>query len=172
MTRPHTVHLGPGEISVARFVWEGRIAAARAKRLRPAHGAPEGQDGEILHMMGAFSEMAVAKYLNLYWSGGIGIIGGIDVGEMVEVRSITQPTYRLFLHEKDRALPFVLVYPKAVHEYRLIGWIRGHDGKRDAFRDPKPRKAGERQWAVPQSALLDMEDLRRWVSLQRVGETV
>jgi hypothetical protein len=107
---------------------------------RPRYGAAEGEAGFELGMFSAPGEMAVAKYLNLYWSGANGIYGAVDVGgeRGVEVRTRSKHRYELPLHDDDEdSFAHVLVTCEDPRELWLVGWIYGRDGKLQKYwKDP------------------------------------
>ena len=79
-------------------------------------------------------ELAVGKFLNLHWPVAIGITTLADVGGMVEVRSILDPTRRLIVHAEDKdEAPFVLVHSDGGGRlFNLLGWCFGREAKTPA----------------------------------------
>lgn len=91
-----------------------------------------GMDHEV---EGVWAEIAVAKWLGVYWPG-LGLKKHtVDAG-LVEVRSIDHRKKRLLLHPKDQdGLPFVLVLvtPDDLPCVTLLGWVWGREGKVQKF---------------------------------------
>jgi hypothetical protein len=122
------------EMQIAYMVAGQRRIMNMKKRLPGKYGAPEKEGSEELDLIAARGEMAVAKALNLYWSGTVGDYGAIDVGGCVEVRSRTKDWHALILHPEDQDdLPFVLADVSAPPNIRLVGWLYGKEGKSDRF---------------------------------------
>lgn len=117
------------------------------------------------------SELAVAKYLNLFWSGSVGDVEGIDVGGCVEVRTIRSSDHRLRLHEDDKDhLPYVLVYATPPL-FDLRGWCYARDGKqRELWSDPTG--ANRPAYWIPQNSglLRPVSELREIVCDRRLAE--
>lgn len=102
-------------------------------------------------MLGCECEMAVAKWLNRFWTGGIGDFKAIDVGN-IEVRGVDNRKKRLILHKRDKShLPYVLVDKLDCQTFDLVGWILCSEGQQEKYwQDPK---GGRPAYFVPRSAL-------------------
>lgn len=157
------VTLSYAEIQVAYFVAVQRRIFNMKKQSKHQHGlAPETEPTNI-EMLGCAGEMAVAKAFNLYWDTSLNH-HTVDVGGLVEVRSVNQPGRRLLIHEKDRSdLPYVLVYsdPRSTI-FTLKGWIVGEEGKKEEYvRDltGKNRPC----YVVPDEKLRPMTELSAWL---------
>jgi hypothetical protein len=83
------------------------------------------------HIMGAMTELAVAKTFNLFWADETGRVDGSDVGGIIEVRSRKIGGRGLDLGIRERGnkpnKPYLLVHCD-VPKFFLIGWIYGGDG--------------------------------------------
>lgn len=114
------------------------------------------------------AEMAVAKAYNMYWMGGVGNVGSVDVGGIIEVRSVSQANHNLILHPDDKdKFPYVLVDLSDCPNVNLIGWIWGSDGKQDKYwKDPSGKNRPA--FFVPQADLNPMYDLTEYVRDNRV----
>ena len=118
------------------------------------------KDGWLLHIEGCLSEMAVAKYLGLYWDGSLGNWKAADVGKL-EVRSTTYPKGRLVLHNPPKDSPdSIFISIRGVNGvYNIVGWMRGVDGQhKDYWEDPTGK--GRHAYFVPDDKLHPMEELR------------
>jgi hypothetical protein len=118
------------EIWVNRAIEIGkdRHAYARAKKLK--HRGPT-EDIAEHHIMGALGEAAVAKHFRLPWKPAVGIVGGVDVGGIIEVRATRIPglgDLRIEPPDKDD-LPYVLVHMRDDNTAKLVGWLYGREGK-------------------------------------------
>jgi hypothetical protein len=113
--------------------------------------------GWAMDIDGAAAEMAVSKYLHLYWSGHVNNFTGDDVQGGRQVRSTGYEDGKLIVRpaDSDDAL-FILVvaYPPV---YSIRGGILGRDAKVDKYwRDPGNGDAPA--WWVPQDALSELLD--------------
>ena len=110
------------------------------------------------HIEGALSEIAVAKYLNRYWTG-CGLQSRFDVGvEGLQVRSILNPSYGLVLRESDAYEDAYLLVHAQAPRYTLLGWLRGSEGKCDYWLRSNER-ADKPFWIVPVQGLRPVESL-------------
>lgn len=151
------------EMMLAYQVAAQRRIMNMKKGLGGRYGAPEGEGSEELDIIAARGEMAVAKALNLYWSGTVGDYGAIDVGGLVDVRTRTKDWHSLILHPGDKDdLPFVLVDASNPPNMRLVGWIYAKDGKDQKFWDD-PSKKNRPAFFIPQNNLRPMEELKKIV---------
>jgi hypothetical protein len=127
------------------------------------HGAQHKHGGERkgndwqLAIEGALGEMALAKYLGLYWSGKgryrAHDVGGVGPGSPLgyEVRTRSREDYDLILHPEDPDDRIVWLVVGKSGAYTVKGWIKAGDGKKDEYwKDP----AGDRPaYFVPQNVL-------------------
>ena len=153
------VTLSWAEMQVAHLIGGQRTIMNMRKKLPGRYGAPEKEGSEELNLIGTRGEMAVAKALNLYWSGTVGDYGAADVGGCVEVRAITKSFHSLILHPQDKDdFPFVLADLSDQPKVRLAGWIYGKDGKQEKFwSDPSGKNRSA--FFIDQSNLRKMEEL-------------
>lgn len=153
------VRLTWAEMAVAYQVAGQRRIMNMKTKIPPKHGAPTGEKGELLDLVSCRGEMAVAKYLNLYWSGTVGDYGAVDVGGKVEVRTGTKRGHRLILHKTDLDhLPFVLALHTEPPAIELIGWVYAREGKQEEYWSD-PAKEGRWAYFVPQDVLRPMSEL-------------
>lgn len=155
------------EMQLAYLVAGQRRIMNMKKGLSGRYGAPEGEGSEELDLIAARGEMAVAKALNLFWTGTVGDYGAVDVGGMVEVRTRTKKWHALILHPGDNDnLPFVLADASSPPQIRLAGWIMARDGKRKEFwGDPSGKNRPA--YFVDQEHLRPMEELVGMLEPQR-----
>lgn len=103
------------------------------------------------------AEIALAKTLDRYWSGGVfdGQRAAFDVGDK-QVRHTVYANGALIIYpEDDPEQRFVLVTGRAPN-YVLRGWLRGKDAQDKGHDHPwwtDPPKKRSPSWWVPQSAL-------------------
>lgn len=94
-----------------------------------------GQGDVWAHMLGAMSELAVAKWRGREWVPlHDNPTGKADVGRNVEVRCSQYPDAHLIVREKDRDdRPFVLVVPDPPW-FQVRGWLWGREAKVEKYR--------------------------------------
>ena len=110
----------------------------------------------------------MSKALGIYWTGSVNQFqAGFDV-LTYEVRTRTKPEYELPVRPiDDFAKTFVLVRRLGPAVYDVVGWIKGHDAKRNEWlHDYGGRPAA---WFVPDQFLLDPELLRPSAGVMIVG---
>jgi len=123
-------------------------------RRQDKYGASNSK-GWQLHIEGALGEMALAKFLDLYW-GGVGTFRGSDVGKSQQVRTRSRHNYELMLHPDDDDEQTYWLLTGTNGTYRVHGWLRGADGKKDHYwKDPA---GGRPAFFVPQSDLNKQEN--------------
>lgn len=150
------------EMLTAYHIASQRRIMNMKKGLAGKYGAPEKEGSEELDIVSTRGEMAVAKGLNLYWSGSVGDYGAVDVGGCVEVRTRTKDWHALIVHPEDKDnAPYVLVDASKMPTFRLVGWLYGKDGKADKFwSDPsgknRPAFFVDQRFLRPIQELTDM----------------
>lgn len=161
------VKIEPEELVFAVAVANGlnRLRQGDAHR----YGA-NAKDGLSLNVTGCIGELAVAKWLNIWWNGDIGIPGRFDVAKF-QVRSTSLENGRLLIHppvviEKDGREKkgddpedvFILaVYLKT--KVILAGWIDGASAQIPMYWYVPKVKPGEDErpaYFVPQGHLKPM----------------
>ena len=115
---PVTLEMSRQEILVAHYLADVRIGEVTGgdknvdKPMTP-------EERHAQDKAASLAEMALARYLNLYWTGISR--AEIDVGGIHEVRSVREDHLNLILRPEDRNLRHYLVY---VHEpfCTIKGW--------------------------------------------------
>jgi hypothetical protein len=156
------VELKPAEFDHAWLVAGQRVKAAIEKDIKPAWGATDlVNDNRFgLDVMAALAECAVSKHFNLYWPPAAGETNRTDVGDLIEVRSVSLPSYGLLLHKKDKAnFPYVLAYPTGF-DVVLLGWLYAGDGMQPKYW----RKTGEDRAAY----IIKQNELRPIAELEEI----
>lgn len=157
------------EMMTAYHIASQRRIMNMRKKLPGRYGAPEQDGSEELDIVSTRGEMAVAKGLNLYWSGSVGDYGAVDVGGLVEVRTRTKNWHSLIVHPGDRDWsPYVLVDASETPDMRLVGWVFGRDGKDERFW-ADPSKKNRPAYFIEQNELRPMSEL---VSLLKQGKII
>lgn len=144
------VRLAEHEIVMAAGVGVRRQAEALAKGLPDKHGF-EGE-GFAVHIDGALGELAVAKATNRFWNGSVSTFkAGGDVGR-IQVRTRSKDWYDLIVRRDDRDDDAFVLVTGRCPVYKVWGWIRGADAKREAFLQTHGDR--EAAWFVPKDALV------------------
>lgn len=125
------------------------------------------QDGWRLHIEGALGELAVAKYLDRFWSGRLGNLKAADVGPLQVRTRVRRDDASLILHKTDQDHHLFVLAVSYTPVFTLIGWLRAADGKRPEYwRELVPGRAA---YFVPQSALQPIESLSAALVLEAVA---
>jgi hypothetical protein len=111
-----------------------------------------------MHIEGACGEAAVAKALNVFWSGTVNTFKrGGDIGSKIQVRTRSKSYYELIVRQDDRDDDiFILVTGKAP-SFDVVGWTLGKDAKKEQWIQTHGNR--EAAWFVPQKELLDINTL-------------
>ena len=110
------------------------------------------------HIEGSAAELAVAKYLDIYWNGSVDTFKrAADVGQNIEVRWRSNPEWDLIVRPDDDDDAWFVLVVGACPNYRILGAMRGRDGKQDGWR----QEYGGRTPAffVPQAHLHPIEQV-------------
>lgn len=111
------------------------------------------------HIEGACGELAVAKYLGVFWNGALGNLGADDVGNF-QVRRRTRMDWDLLIQpDDDDNDAFIAIVGKLPKLY-ICGWMMARDAKRQEWWADKSGK-NRPAFFVPQSALRDISELAR-----------
>ena len=164
------------EVAMASRVGLSRQVNALAKGKAESSGRDR-SPGWNHHIEGACGECAVAKYLNLFWSGSIDTykLGG-DIGPSLQVRTRSCCWYdhkiRMDPGSGDRDTDVFILATGRAPVYHLVGWclasairayVRSHmkAGVHHWIKDYGDRKSPA--IFVPHSALREMSELREIV---------
>jgi len=122
----------------------------------PRYGAGDAGGWEK-NIVGTLGEMAVAKWLNQFWSGALGDLKAADVG-LLQIRATVHGTH-LLLHPADADEQIFILVTGLPPVLRLCGWCRGREGKQQRYwRD---LAGGRPAYCVPQAALRAMAQISR-----------
>ena len=132
-----------------------RLENVRIHNRTDAHGF-DPQHAWHAEIEGVMAEMALAKFLGVYYAGK-GEFRGADVAPNHQVKQTTYSAGRLCLNfgnVEDDHKYWLLVGRDG--DYEIKGWIWGRDAQRDEWKDdPLLRAKGRSReaWFVPSSAL-------------------
>lgn len=143
------------EIFQAAMVGAKRNIEAKIRRLPDKHGFKG--NGWDAHIEGACGEIAVAKVLNVFWNGSINTYKQLGDVSGLEVRTRSDLNYDLIIRDGDNSEAIYVLVVGRCPTYRVIGWLRGGDGKKAEYRQTYGDRPGA--YFVPQSALRPIEEL-------------
>jgi hypothetical protein len=154
------VTLTPDEIELAVGVGVRRQLRSILAGRKDAYGFKG--DPWRVHIEGAMGEMALAKAIGRFWSGaGERFEDDTDVGG-IQVRTRSNHKYELYLElylwPKDESDPIYVLVTGTAPVFRVRGWIRGADAKRDDWFKSIGRAPA---FFVPNEQLRPMADLIR-----------
>lgn len=151
------VSLNAHEVAICRLVGERRHAQAEANGWSPQLGDTSAR----FHVRGALGEMAVAKVLDVYWTG-LDVLAVADVGPY-HVRYSSRDDGGLFFRPRETNKPtfsadwpLVLVVPagnvgSSGAELRIVGGTTAGRAMKQPLSDPGDR--GYPVWETPQNDL-------------------
>jgi hypothetical protein len=153
--RNQIVHLTPFEIMVASLIGSlRRVKSLKGGRFINPYSTRDDWDMEI---DGAAAEIAVAKYLGVYWEPSVNTFKAPDVGTY-QVRSTPLQHGCLIVRSNDKDTEtYVLVICETATRYRIVGMMTGADAKQiHYFKDASTR--GVKAWWVPQGDLFPLPE--------------
>lgn len=126
-TQTDSVVLTWHEAAIASHVgWMRQIKSLTDGR-KDRHGFTG--DGWSEHCEGACGELAVAKFLGIYWNGSIDTWKDNDLPGL-QVRTRSLDTYGLIVRPNDSDDATWVLITGRCPTYRVRGWINGRDAKR------------------------------------------
>lgn len=163
-------------LTATELAWADHFAGEISRRVGEGHYQPtcgESVEGSAArHLIGARSELAVAKALNLFWAGSLDTFKNADIGNTLQVRGTRYKDGCLLIREGDNPEHRYLLAIGDSARWWVAGWLPGYECRRDDWkRAPGGRPA---TWMVPQSALRAIRELRelllreQWAALHRM----
>lgn len=146
-----------------RAVEEGlrRQTANQAKSLRGRNNAPvAGQEAELMHLIGAAGEMAVAVYLGMedsLYKDKIPVRGSCDLPG-IDVKCRSEHWHDLLIQLDDDPKKIFVLVTIANKRTIIHGWVKGEEVMKEelkrSFRKDRPC------YAIPKHSLKPMEELK------------
>jgi len=150
------IKLDWSEILVASSVGCMRNVQSLRNRCKPGNSIGL-DDTWTINIEGAAGEMAVAKYLQMYWSGNVGNYNADDVGSYNIKTNTSRKFDDLILRPTDYDDKYYILVLSFLPEFVICGWIKGADGKSPSWaREGTP---GRPAFFVPRSKLNPMATL-------------
>lgn len=125
--RAEIITLTESNLSFAAHVGAQRRIAG-VMRQAPGKYGIDNRNGWQWDIEGAIGELAVAKYLNLFWDGAFGDYLAKDVDEL-QVRATSLQSGNLILHQEDGNDDTFILAIIELPAVFLHGWISGTVGK-------------------------------------------
>jgi hypothetical protein len=151
------VKLEPYEFEMAARVGFVRRIRLTIKGFDSSYFNPNQSEAWGTDIEAACAELAVAKSLNVFWDGSVGTFKKPDVGPY-QVRHTVRHDRSLIVRPKDADDEIYIFVTGSAPQFKLRGWLRGNEAKRDQFqRNPNSQAPA---WFVPSSRLRDMEILK------------
>ncbi|MFZ9715901.1 MAG: hypothetical protein ACO3CH_00400 [Ilumatobacteraceae bacterium] len=157
-TKSTTVTLLPYEYSTASSVGARRVATAIYRNSANQHGFSKGHGWEE-HIEGACAEMAVAKYLDIYWDGSNGTYKLPDLSGLMQVRWTPYETGKLIVRPADDDYCRYVLVTGRCPDYTIRGYMQGVVAKDPKYLDTLGDKSRPQVYAIPQSQLLDIREI-------------
>jgi hypothetical protein len=149
------IRLTATEMMVAGYVGCGRNVQSLTRGWISKTGP---HDLWTKNVEGVGGEIAVAKWLKIYW---LPIIGDPDADDVGPYQVRTNSSRRFddtCLRPKDREDRIFISVLSFMPDFEIIGWITGREGKQDCwYRDGTP--GYPKCWYVPRHALRPMDQL-------------
>lgn len=150
-----------------------RQANNEAKGRRGRNNAPaRGSSALGMHLIGCAAEIAVANYLGLQdflFKGNDPVRGEADLPGKIEVKCRSKHFYDLLIFLDDEPSKKFVLTTIENHRTLIHGWIPGEDAMQEKW--IKEYRKGSRSYAVPQSELRPIEQLKQIVT-KNPGEFV
>lgn len=143
------------EMSQAAIIACMRNISCKCRGVKNRFGA-SGENAWDISIEGACGEIAFAKVMNLYWSGGVDRAEYPDVGNY-QIRT-ARPGRRLILHPSDHDEEIFVLINGESPNFTLTGWILGHEGKKKEFWTD-PTNNGRPAYFVPINSLHPINSL-------------
>jgi len=157
------VKLSTQEMKICKLIAIARMKESRKAEIydRSASELMRGRGGIQWDLLGAYGEMALAKWLDIKYTADVNSFHSIrDVGPF-EVRTAGQDHYNLILRNSDKEIgdkPFVLVVQKSVGIFRVVGWIYGKHGFKKEYMNSFGLEYRDPAYKIPQSQLIKSFD--------------
>ena len=108
-----------------------RITCITRRKTAQHYDDPKGEEWST-EIESCAAEIAVARHLDVYWSGGIfaGERAEYDVGKNRQVRHTVYPSGRLIIYPEDNPKDKVALVTGKAPTYRLVGWLFAEEAQR------------------------------------------
>tara|TARA_Y100000310_G_C20666017_1_gene807534 strand:+ start:500 stop:988 length:489 start_codon:yes stop_codon:yes gene_type:complete len=136
-----------------------QVSAIRDRRSDFYRDDGGGQNKWQAHILGCLGEFALAKHLDIFWSGTVGQVHLPDVGPFeVRTRAPSRFGNDLTLTQRDHTHRKYILVVSTPPVFILHGWIYGREGVVPKYKHPGPVR-GETLFYVPPSDLRPLNTL-------------
>ena len=155
-----TVGLTNRELVIAAEVGAIRNIESISRMRQKAWGFPDDEPAWNVNIEGVCGEIAIARYLGIYWSPSVNTFHAADVGLDIQVRTRLKPDYDLIVRPDDDTNHYYVLVTGPAPTMVIRGYILGHEAQ---CHDEWRKAYGDRPevWFVPQSALSPIGELLR-----------
>ena len=130
MSDDTVVHLTWHETAMAATIAVNRQISALYKRSPNAFGLTNAGWSEQVE--GACGEVAVAKFLGIFWNGSVNTYATPDL-DGIQVRTRSKDDYELIVRPKDSDDEIFVLVTGVCPDFRIRGWMRGGSAKRQEW---------------------------------------
>lgn len=109
------------------------------------------------HIEGACGEMAVSKFLGIYWDGGIDTFKKADIGATIQVRTRSSHSYDLIVRPDDYDDDIYVLVTGKCPTYRIWGYISGSEAKKNEYIQTHANRPAA--YFVPKNALKEIKGI-------------
>lgn len=149
-----SMELALGEVYQAASV--GILRRIESRRLNLSGGRAMNGNGWTNDIEGACAELALAKYLGVYWNGGVNTFKAGDVGKF-QVRYSQYYDARLVVRTNDAPGDIYVLVVGGEGNYTLVGWCAGERAREvGSWENPN---GYEYAWWVDQRDLSSMSGI-------------
>lgn len=142
------IFLTPIEIEISLLVARTRYSESRKMGLIEKTYL---ENSSEVDEIGAAGELAVAKYLGLYWYAGVNTFHGPDIEPNIQVRTVKNINHSLIIRPADSKEHVYYLVLNQTPKFTILGWTYGKIVCRDVFW--KAPNGGPGAWFIPQSEL-------------------
>lgn len=159
------IQLTPEEIERARVIAKAWLKEQKRKFLYDRAGVVNRSKYDRV-LLGVMGEMAVAKHLNIPWTG-LSATRKTDVGPY-QVRTHSKEYSYLHLHpeaHEDDLYILVTAMPhigRVINQMNIVGWITVRDAKQDRWYYIPSYSEREPCYRIPQNHLHPIETIPPW----------
>lgn len=148
-------------VSLTPQEWRHAAQVGLQRQIQALEAGREWRSGGYsCHIEGACAELAVTKYLNVYWQGALVSDPRENRGDVqpgIQVRSTPVPRGRLVLSDRDDARHLYILAVGRAPEFELVGWAWG---ERVKARPAVPLRTGlPPTYNLPQSELSPLDEV-------------
>lgn len=163
----YPVNLEEYEVSLGVFVGTKRNQEAIKLGKKDSFGFNGSQEeGLNIHIEGACGEIALAKFMNWFYSGSVNTYkDGGDVGK-IQVRTRSRDDYDLIVRKNDKDSDIFVLVTGERPSYKIHGWIKAGDAKKEIFLKNYGRRSPA--YFVPQEFLLKISDLYKKIAMENL----